>query len=401
MRKGIIGVLLLLAAAGVGAGTYYKMVYEPQNGSIFEARTESGRAVSVDSVAVIVGIPNADGIIQHYAGVVEAQQEWSAKADGEKKIAKTYVKEGDMVEIGDDLFAYDTSVDEYAIEKNEISLDRLANDSDSRKAKIEQLEKQIKAASDEEEKLSLQTQILLEENQIKQNNYDAKTTAAEIEKLKEAVKSSTVKSEIEGIVKSVGKKSSSSMNDEDEGYITIMAVGDFRVKGYANEQNINLITEGMPMVAYSRVDPDDKWTGSITEIKREGEKNSSKDPFYNAGDTSTASSEYPFYISLDYTDGLFLGQHVYIEEDLGQNNESDGLWIHDCYFDCDDDGRMFVWAEGSNGKIEKRFIETGDFDEELSRYEVVSGIADEDYIAVPGQEIMEGQPVVHTEYSDA
>ena len=409
MKKVVLTILLLLLAAGAGAGCYYKFVYEPQNGSIFEngipfikkTAEENEETVSVDSVAAIAGIPNASGIIQRYAGVVETQEEWKAKTDGDRKIETTYVKEGDMVKVGDPLFKYDTSADKRNIEKNEIALERLANDSESRTTKIGQLEKQVAATKEEEERLSIQTQILGEQNQIKQNAYEAKTTQQEIDTLEEGVENATVKSEIEGVVKSVGKKSSSSMGgSDDDAYVTIMAVGDLRVRGYANEQNISLIEEGMPVVAYSRVNPELTWTGVITLIKREGEKSSDDESSYyggGGGDGATTSSKYPFYVSLDETDGLMLGQHLYLEKDVGQTDGKDGIRIDDYYFE-EEDGAWFVWAENDKGRIEKRAVELGEYDEEQMKYEVLSGLTAEDYIAVPGQDVVEGRKTVRTEY---
>ena len=35
----------------------------------------------------------------------------------------------------------------------------------------------------------------------------------------------------------------------------------------------------------------------------------------SSGDDTTSSSSYPFYVTLDSSDGLMLGQHVYIEID--------------------------------------------------------------------------------------
>ena len=407
MKRGPVIALVLIASTAVGAGCFYKFAYEPQNGPLpflerFSKSSDSSReAISVDSVASIAGIPNSSGIMQRYAGVVETQEEWKAKTEGERKIAETYVAEGDMVEAGDPLFTYDVTTDEQTIEKNRIALERLANDDEAREKKIDQYEKQIKAAKEEDEKLSLQTQILSEQNQIKQNAYDAKTTTQDIENLEKGIENATVRSEIDGIVKSVGKKSSSMSNGEDDAYVTVMAVGDLRVKAYANEQNVDSVQEGMAVVAYSRVNPELKWYGTVTTIKREGEKSTDENSYYGGGgDDATTSSKYPFYVVLDDTDGLMLGQHLYLEEDVGQDSDNDGIWMEDYYFEQEDDGTWFAWVEGENGKIEKRTVELGQYDEVLERYEVLSGLDADDYVAVPGQEPKAGDPTVRTEYAD-
>lgn len=40
----------------------------------------------------------------------------------------------------------------------------------------------------------------------------------------------------------------------------------------------------------------------------------------SSSDEQTTSTSYPFYVELDSSDGLMLGQHVYIERDTGQVN---------------------------------------------------------------------------------
>ena len=54
--------------------------------------------------------------------------------------------------------------------------------------------------------------------------------------------------------------------------------------------------------------------------------NGNNDGYY-MGSSGTTATKYPFYISLDSTDGLMLGQHVYVEADYGQGDVKEGLWL--------------------------------------------------------------------------
>ena len=36
-----------------------------------------------------------------------------------------------------------------------------------------------------------------------------------------------------------------------------------------------------------------------------------------------------FYVNLDSSEGLMLGQHVYIEPDEGQDEKKSGIWLND------------------------------------------------------------------------
>ena len=55
--------------------------------------------------------------------------------------------------------------------------------------------------------------------------------------------------------------------------------------------------------------------GTVTLVDYENPSQGSEmDRYYGmASDEMTASSKYPFYVELDSTEGLILGQHVYLE----------------------------------------------------------------------------------------
>ena len=105
--------------------------------------------------------------------------------------------------------------------------------------------------------------------------------------------------------------------------------------------------------------------------------------------SGTTATKYPFYISLDSTDGLMLGQHVYVEADYGQGDVKEGLWLDEYYIMQEDDG-AYVWAENAKGYIEKRKIELGEYDENMMRYQILSGLTEDDYIAYPEDRVKEG-----------
>ena len=112
-------------------------------------------------------------------------------------------------------------------------------------------------------------------------------------------------------------------------------------------------------------------------------------------DDQTSSTSYPFYVELDSSEDLMLGQHVYLMADNGQEDQEDGLWLEDYYFITDEDGAVtnYVWAVDANDKLEKREVTLGDFNDETFKYEVLDGLTVDDYIAFPGDDCVEGAPV--------
>ena len=115
-----------------------------------------------------------------------------------------------------------------------------------------------------------------------------------------------------------------------------------------------------------------------------------------AVDEMTAASKYPFYVELDSTDGLLLGQHVYMEL-TQEEGEIAGIGISSAFIAYDEEGNPYVWAE-KRGKLEKRSVTLGEYNPMADLQEIVEGISEEDYIAFPDPELCrEGAPATREE----
>ena len=266
-----------------------------------------------------------------------------------------------------------------------------------------------KAAAPAEEQLSYSAQIQNLQAQVNQANYDASAKQLEIDRQKLSMENTKVVAPMDGIIKTINENNSTSSSDDDSSnsnsdngsdstsnaYITIMAKGDYRIKATASELTVRSMSEGQSMIIRSRVD-DSTWTGTVTKIDLEHPDNGNNNDYYMS--SGTTATKYPFYISLDSTDGLMLGQHVYVEADYGQGDVKKGLWLDEYYIMQEDDG-AYVWAENAKGYIEKRKIELGEYDENMMRYQILSGLTEDDYIAYPEDRVKEGMKVTHN-YED-
>ena len=143
---------------------------------------------------------------------------------------------------------------------------------------------------------------------------------------------------------------------------------------------------------------DQTWKGSIDSI----DWNNAQQTRSDYGDSDTAmSSKYPFYVKLEGKgDGLLMGQHVYIEPDYGQEDETDANAINlPSYFINDADGSPWVWAKNSKDKLEKRNLKLGEYNGETDTYPVLDGLTAEDYIAFPDDSLKAGMACIT--YDDA
>lgn len=234
---------------------------------------------------------------------------------------------------------------------------------------------------------------------MKRAEYEKKAKEVEINRLKNKIDNSTVTSEMKGIVKSVNSAENqdymSMYGNPSQAFITILATGEYRIKGKVNEQNLSQIMEGETAVIRSRVDENMVWKGVYSAVDTQNPENSSNNMMYgmSAEDSAqTMSSSYPFYVELESSDGLLLGQHVYIEKETEAREE--GIWLDEAFI-VDIDKKPYVWAETKHGKLEKRELTLGTHDEMMMQYKIEKGLEKSDYVAFPQDFFEEGMKAAH------
>ena len=94
--------------------------------------------------------------------------------------------------------------------------------------------------------------------------------------------------------------------------MTILMNGSYRVKCRVDEMNVRSLSEGMKAVVYSRVIKDKTWNGTISKVDSSNPAGNSNN-MMNAGNADNAATNYYFYVTLESSDELLLGEHVYVE----------------------------------------------------------------------------------------
>lgn len=313
--------------------------------------------------------------VDRYSGVVEAQKTQSFKRDPEKKIEEIYVTVGQEVKVGTPLFKYDVKDSENRIASINLDIEGLNND--------------IAVLRSAGSSTEIQLQISEKELEIRQKQ-------AELENLKNDIEHAEVQSTLDGIVKIVTEETSgNNMTGEDLPVVAITEMGEFRIKGKVSEQTINNIFPGMEVIIRSRVDETQIWTGKISNIETEPANNSQEGGYFYSEGSGEKSSSYPFYVSMDSTDGLMLGQHVFIEPDYGQGGtqKKEGLWLDMSFVAYDENGTPFVWS-AERGKTVKKYIELGEMDEDTYTVEIKNGLTDKDFITWPDESLTEGMNAI-------
>lgn len=346
---------------------------------------KNAEEVTVDSVSNICGM-GGSGLVDRFAGIVSPQGETKVKKTGEGDVKELLVSVGDKVKEGDVLFTYDTEQISLQIQSAQLEISKCNNEISAKKSDKAEIKEAMKSASDDE-KLDATYQIQAIDGEIRELNSQIASANNEIANLRKQMDNASVKSPSEGHIQSINEDGGYDEMGNELPFITIVKDNGYRIKGYVNEANVSSLSEGMDVIVRSRVS-DETWKGTISMIDLDNPSQSEN--YYGDSDTAM-SSKYPFYVELTDGEGLMMGQHVYIEPDFGQIEQADPNQINlPSYYIVDIDDNPYVWAQNNHGKLEKRSITLGDYNEELDTYVVTDGLNPDDYIAFPDETLSEG-----------
>lgn len=395
--------------------------------------------VNVQSVSMLNGV-TPEMNLEKFSGIVTSGNVTAVKRQDGRQIANVAVKKGDQVTAGQLLFTYDADSTRNDLERENLELQQLQNTISAKTAEKNQLLADKKKAKADEQ-LDYTLKIQDADTDLREAQYNLSLKQKEISKTQSLLSDLSVSAPISGTVTHVGSTSSSGSDDQstaDDGadeaetmdeevgadsmassdvggtddsasssgsgsstFIKIEETGVLRVKGNVNEANIGDISKGMPMVVCSRTDDKKMWRGTVTSISTSPASDSSQNDDGDT-DTMTQSSKYPFYVKLSDHDGLMIGQHVYLEQDVGQGKEGDQSIRLPADFIVDaKTSTPIVWMEDENGLLTTRGIKLGDYQKSDNSYAVESGLTMDDYIAYPDSSLKKGMKCKEQEGSES
>ena len=370
----LVVILVIRAVTGKGSGNGEDVLY-------------------ADSVGMLTG--TGLGTQNRFSGVVEAQDTLKISLSEGQKVKEIFVEKGQEVEPGTKLFEYDTEELAMTLEQGNLELEKIGNS-------ISNLNSQIAALTTEKknapagEQLSYTTQIQELQTNVKQEEYNYKVKELEVNRTKKSLESSTVTSTIAGIIQEINPDPGyDDYSGEKQAFMSILSTGKYRIKGKISEQNIGELQPGMDVTVRARNNQEEIWKGSVDVIDTEKPESSSQSEMYSGSDSSARATKYPFYVTLETSDGLMLGQHVYIEPGTGVNTE--GLHLMTAYIVDADGKEPYVWVANKKDRLEKRNVKLGAYDEEQDTWEITEGLKETDYIVWPDGECKEGAAVQKNE----
>ncbi len=349
------------------------------------------KAVYVQQVSSLTGVSSQD----RFSGLVVSENLTEIKKDSDKQVAELMVKEGQDVKEGDALFTYDTDQLQLNADKLDLEREQLSASLDDYQTQIGELEREREKVG-ANQKLQYTIQIQSAQVSLKETELNLKTKEAELEKAKQLLENATITSPVAGRVQSINESGTDSQGNP-AAYITIQQAGAYRVKGTIGELQQGAISEGDRIKLTSRLDSSKTWLGTVTLVDYENPVKDDNNGYIISGSGSSESaSKYPFYVELDSIEGLIMGQHLYIER-YTEGEDASGVTVSSAYICYEDDGSAYVWAENSRGKLEKRAVTLGAYNENTDNYQVTDGLSETDYIAFPDEQYCHvGAPASHT-----
>lgn len=336
---------------------------------------------SVESLAALGGIAPSD----RFPGILVSENVTEIQKDSDKTVAELLVKEGDDVTQGQALFSYDTDQLQLTLDRQKLELEQLKATISNYKDQISELKKdRDKAASSD--KLSYTIQIQSLEVELKESELNLTSKENAVTQSEALMENATVYSPITGRVQAIHESGYDNYGNP-LAYISIRQAGSYRVKGTIGELQLSALPVGSRIKIISRTDESQVWYGTVSLVDYENPYQGNDNDYYygNSSDEMTAGSKYPFYVELDSTEGLMLGQHLYLELET-EEGQSAALSLSSAFLCFDEDGSCYVWAE-NKGKLEKRAVTLGEYNDMNDTYEILEGLAESDYIAFPDGEV--------------
>ena len=225
--------------------------------------------------------------------------------------------------------------------------------------------------------------MIREKNQeIAELDVTIKLAAVNLEKTKKEVGSDTIYSELDGTIKAV-RDSNSAEFDKTTAVVEVSGGGGYYIDGALSELELGTVSIGETVQVSS-------W---MTGTSAEGEIVEISDyPTDNANSWSDGNSNvsyYPFKVFV--SDEANLQEGDYVDMSYQNTSGSDGSSLYlESMFVRTENGKSYVMVRGENGKLEKRWVQTG---RNLwgSYTQIRGGLTVDDFVAFPyGRSVTEG-----------
>lgn len=223
----------------------------------------------------------------------------------------------------------------------------------------------------------IQQQIKDKEKEIRDYQLDIKEANLEIKDIQKKLNNQTIKSTLNGVVKTVGDPEKES--NDGKPLIQVVSSEGLYVQGTVSESQMNKLKVGATLSGYS-YDNGVSFTAEVREI--------SPYPSDNGQDGANASS-YPFTAYIADASGL--SNNSWAELTLLDEGDGQGQGIYlEKPFVRTENGQYYVMKDDGTGHLTKQIVQVGGI-QYGSSYQITGGLSMDDKIAFPyGKDVREG-----------
>lgn len=223
----------------------------------------------------------------------------------------------------------------------------------------------------------IQQQIKDKEKEIRDYQLDIKEANLEIKDIQKKLNNQTIKSTLNGVVKTVGDPEKES--NDGKPLIQVVSSEGLYVQGTVSESKMNKLKVGATLSGYS-YDNGVSFTAEVREI--------SPYPSDNGQDGANASS-YPFTAYIADASGLSnnsWAELTLLDEEGGQG---DGIYLEKPFVRTEN-GQYYVMKDDGTGHLTKQIVQVGGI-QYGSSYQITGGLRMDDKITFPyGKDVREG-----------
>lgn len=223
----------------------------------------------------------------------------------------------------------------------------------------------------------IQQQIKDKEKEIRDYQLDIKEANLEIKDIQKKLNNQTIKSTLNGVVKTVGDPEKES--NDGKPLIEVVSSEGLYVQGTVSESKMNKLKVGATLSGYS-YDNGVSFTAEVREI--------SPYPSDNGQDGANASS-YPFTAYIADASGL--SNNSWAELTLLDEGDGQGQGIYlEKPFVRTENGQYYVMKDDGTGHLTKQIVQVGGI-QYGSSYQITGGLSMDDKITFPyGKDVREG-----------
>ena len=222
-----------------------------------------------------------------------------------------------------------------------------------------------------------------QEKTIKETKFKIKMAEADYKIMQTEMSDGNVYAEFDGKVVSVLTEEEA--KTQNQPVLKVSGGGGFYIQGSVSELEKDKMQIGQE-VTVNDWNTGMTYTGKIVSM---GDFPTNSDGWNGSGNPNV--SYYPFTVFVDETADLQAGMYVNIQYSSAESEN--GIYLENPFIRTEN-GQSYVYVQGANGKLEKRFVTTG---KALWR----SGLTVDDLIAFPyGKNLKEGAPTVESDVSD-